>query len=618
MGVIWQDEDGNALATMLREIAVDARTAPTLLILDGLDEFLGSQSEQFDVKAFLELLSFLAYTKGSRMWLITCSRPVPEFRSEFLDCFHIPIHRNNSEDITIIVDHGIASLRTLWPHRQRKRGGKARYLYNFNQALFKEPERLGAAEELELELLKDHLISQSLGSIIWIKLIFSEVELLIDRKEGFTVAQLRAKIQSLPRDLQALYREIVSRLKLDQDPERCSMSRKIFLWVTGSPEWGPLQLQGLREGLAMPDNYQACTEMDSFDRLQMNRHQIGEDWEYFYSIIYAHCGGLVELIPPTEPSDCVTSRVEEMSAGWIVHLIHHTAKSFLESMDETSPLHVVETDAIQFVSTQSAWFITLAFPPECSWGIVNGAEGSAGQGQLCPRSHSSLALQSCTDIPDSVTQRLESLMQRFTSSPLTLFALKILRSGGTDSIWLSTQISPDFLIWWVRYIPIPPESSRTAVDLSAYLCSPRLMDILAQVLNCRQVLSRVSTLHHDMMRGLEYGTSLTGLQLQADIADYSKLDKASEDLMHPLGDDPSGRAGSVSESRIMSHGLSEPAEYSVTTWTGHEVMIMEYPWGDPALCTPSSESMFWSVVPEDNADISHDLLCIGGFASIDI
>ncbi|KAL4730885.1 hypothetical protein ACLX1H_002927 [Fusarium chlamydosporum] len=340
---------------MLREIAVDARTAPTLLILDGLDEFLGSQSEQFDVKAFLELLSFLAYTKGSRMWLITCSRPVPEFRSEFLDCFHIPIHRNNSEDITIIVDHGIASLRTLWPHRQRKRGGKARYLYNFNQALFKEPERLGAAEELELELLKDHLISQSLGSIIWIKLIFSEVELLIDRKEGFTVAQLRAKIQSLPRDLQALYREIVSRLKLDQDPEKCNMSRKIFLWVTGSPEWGPLQLQGLREGLAMPDNYQACTEMDSFDTLQMNRHQIGKTGNISTRLF---------MLTAEEPSDCVTSRVEEMGAGWIVHLIHHTAKSFLESMDETSPLHVVETDAIQFVSTQSAWFLTLAFPPE--------------------------------------------------------------------------------------------------------------------------------------------------------------------------------------------------------------------------------------------------------------
>ncbi|RKL15938.1 hypothetical protein BFJ63_vAg16100 [Fusarium oxysporum f. sp. narcissi] len=94
--------------------------------------------------------------------------------------------------------------------------------------------------------------------------------------------------------------------------------------------------------------------MDSFDELQMNCYQIGDDWDYFYSIIYAHCGGLVEFIPPTQTSNSLTSRVDEMGADCIVHIIHHTAKSFLESMDETSPLHIIETGAIQFVSTQTA------------------------------------------------------------------------------------------------------------------------------------------------------------------------------------------------------------------------------------------------------------------------
>jgi hypothetical protein len=41
---------------MLREIAMDAKTPPTDLILDGLDELLVSLSEQYTVEAFLELL----------------------------------------------------------------------------------------------------------------------------------------------------------------------------------------------------------------------------------------------------------------------------------------------------------------------------------------------------------------------------------------------------------------------------------------------------------------------------------------------------------------------------------------------------------------------------------
>jgi hypothetical protein len=180
------------------------------------------------------------------------------------------------------------------------------------------------------------------------------VELLVHRKEGFALSQLFGRIQSLPGDLQELYHEITTRLRLDQDPENCKMSQKILLWVTGSPEWGTLQIQELREGLGIPDSDQEYTKMDSFDELQVNCYQIGDDWDYFYSIIYAHCGGLVEFIPPTQTSNSLTSRVNEMVADCIVHITHHTAKSFLESMDKTSPSHIIETDVIRFVSTQTA------------------------------------------------------------------------------------------------------------------------------------------------------------------------------------------------------------------------------------------------------------------------
>ncbi|KAK7582021.1 hypothetical protein V3481_014095 [Fusarium oxysporum f. sp. vasinfectum] len=149
--VSWIDEDCHVLAEALRAIAVNDTTPRTILILDGLDEFLGNQSDPYTVQEFLELLSSLAYTKNSHIWLIACSRPVPEFRSEFMECFHISIHENNCEDVSIFIENGISKLRAAWPRREKKRGGKSRHLNAFAQPLPIQPERLSSQEELELE-----------------------------------------------------------------------------------------------------------------------------------------------------------------------------------------------------------------------------------------------------------------------------------------------------------------------------------------------------------------------------------------------------------------------------------------------------------------------------------
>ncbi|KAJ4027498.1 hypothetical protein NW758_014102 [Fusarium oxysporum] len=516
--VSWIDEDCHVLAEALRAIAVNDTTPRTILILDGLDEFLGNQSDPYTVQEFLELLSSLAYTKNSHIWLIACSRPVPEFRSEFMECFHISIHENNCEDVSIFIENGISKLRAAWPRREKKRGGKSRHLNAFAQPLPIQPERLSSQEELELETLRQYLTSRSSGSIIWIKLVLSEVELLIRRKEGFTLEHLREKVQSLPRDLHNLYCEIITQLGLDHNSEKARMAEKIFLWVTGSRGWGILKLQELREALAIPGNYQQCTTMAAFDNLQVNCHQIGDDWDYFYSIIYSHCGGLVEFMPPVRLDNATTITLEEMSGDWTVQLVHHTAKSFLESKNKPSQLRIVDADAVQFVATQSAWYLTLIFPPGCSRDIFNMTDDDIDGATLSTGSYMSTTLgwveclkgssspQSSLNMPVLVKQNLWRLMHRLNSAPLLLFVLNVLRNNNASTIWSLAKETPDFLIWWLRYLQVPSENERTVSGLSEYLCSPGNMRILSILLQLREILAEASTSVHDISSGPLYYT----------------------------------------------------------------------------------------------------------------
>ncbi|KAF4971133.1 hypothetical protein FSARC_1966 [Fusarium sarcochroum] len=532
---------------MLRAVAVADTTPRTILILDGLDESLASQSDPQNLEALLDLLSFLAHTRGSHMWIIACSRPTPELRSEFLDSFHIPINENNSDDVKILVDCGIDSLRTAWPHRHKKQGGRARYLHSLSQPSARPAEKLNIQDELELGSMRDHLISKSLGSMIWIKLVFSEVEHLVQRKEGFTLTQLRERVQSLPQDLEKLYREIVSRLRLDQDLQKSKTSERIFLWVTGSPEWGILQLQELHEALAIPDNPHGGTRMSAFNELESNRYQIGNDWDYFYSIVYAHCGGLLEFIPPSRFDNSTTSRVDEMNAKWSVHLIHHTAKSFLEAGDESWPLHIVEADAIQYVSEQSAGYLEIIFPPE-SQSILNTApsllsqdltvgnlEWNANQADRCSvetfdHDHALALLQHFMDIPRTVKESIELIVRRLDSTALLTFALNTLRDKCLDDRWMTSQQLPDFLTWWLKDAPTPSAGTlATSAHLSAHLCDSGLINSLTLLFELREVFAS-HLMTKDMLLGIVYGASYAALQLRESSSTFLMLARSGEDL----------------------------------------------------------------------------------------
>ncbi|KAM0551293.1 hypothetical protein ACHAPJ_008396 [Fusarium lateritium] len=543
--ILWGDQDGSSLAEFLKAIATDDLTPPMILMLDGLDESLGDQPDQYDDEALLDLLSFLAYRPDSHMWLIVCSRPVPGVWSALLQSFHIPIHNNNSEDVKIVINHGIFRIRAAWPHRNKRRGGGATYT-DFDRAPAVEAKKLKDEEELELKSLGDYLINHSSGSMIWIKLVFLEVEQLLQRKEGFTLKQLREKIQALPSDLHELYREIVIRLSLDKDLEKSRMSEKIFLWVTGAPKWGRLQLRELREGLAIPDNAEGCTGTAALSELQSNRYQIGEDWYHFYSIVYAHCGGLLEFLPPSQFDDPLIARVDEMSAEWSVHLIHRTAKTFLEAGDNSWPFRIVEADAIEYVSKQSLRYLKILFSPKHSHDILNppgeispNKPTHAGLGMSTYQAMDTLSrddalalLQPLIDIPKPVKQGLEHICHFMDSKPLLLFVLNVIRDGNSGDEWIFSQELPDFLTWWLLEVPDPlPGTQATAASLAAYLCNSGLIDALSLLFDIRKAfVSRPMT--RDMFLGILYGASYAALQLQADSRAFPRLVECGEILGH--------------------------------------------------------------------------------------
>ncbi|EWY87591.1 hypothetical protein FOYG_11774 [Fusarium oxysporum NRRL 32931] len=258
--------------------------------------------------------------------------------------------------------------------------------------------------------------------------------------------------------------------------------------------------------------------MAAFDNLQVNCHQSGDDWDYFYSIIYSHCGGLVEFMPPVRLDNATTITLEEMSGDWTVQLVHHTAKSFLESKNKPSQLRIVDEDAVQFVATQTAWYLTLIFPPGCSRDIFNMTDDDIDGATLSTGSYMSTTLgwveclkgssspQSSLNMPVLVKQNLWRLMHRLNSAPLLLFVLNVLRNNNAGTTWSLAKEAPDFLIWWLRYLQVPSENERTVSGLSEYLCSPGNMRILSILLQLREILAEASTSVHDISSGPLYYT----------------------------------------------------------------------------------------------------------------
>lgn len=532
--------DQKSLKEMLIAHAVSPRTPQILAIIDAMDE--ANDGAREDV---LCVLSEMAFTRGSQIRLILLSRPLPNLQAEYIECNQIEMHKCNRRDVDEIIRIKIQQLRDSWPGVGRSHGGaKARFMQAQSVRDHQEtvrPPKLGKQAEVELDGIQQYLRKKSQGIILWVLLVFDQIHDLLKNGVYLTREKLYEAVKKLPQKVEELYEDIVVKLKLEDDPGKQDVAKRILLWTTGPPRWEPLQLRHLWDALAIPaaagpektagqrdgdDNNKTDSSPLDRGRLIIQRDDgctmDSYDWALFYESLHNYCGALVTIRPPgppgagvaaaaaaasaasTEPdhnnaSDVsqLVQRVDGVKGDWTVHIVHQTAKAFLEDPARSGPLHVASSAAAQdFIRAQCQQYLDLVFPvantrytPFISPAMFEtiGGLDIKDINKIRPldenktsRDRALGVLNSFMGFPDTVKKELQRLGDYLGSHPMSGYAFKVLASDSSSlTAWSKARLEtvtttesrqgPFFLWWFVQEPPIA-QTTQVLAYLTSYLC----------------------------------------------------------------------------------------------------------------------------------------------------
>ncbi|KAF9872990.1 hypothetical protein CkaCkLH20_09500 [Colletotrichum karsti] len=185
---------------------------------------------------------------------------------------------------------------------------------------------LSTEYESTLNEIRTYLEENARGVIFWVKLVLNQLELDISSPGGFTPrGHLMETLKSLPLDIEEYYRYFMDEILAHRDARDRMYTRRILFWVLGSNGRTRLELQHLREAIAIPDE----NEKDHQENVTLeDKFVIGGDWREFSHIVRYHCGPLVEIVDDSRQAFKSTNTQK----SWTVQLSHHTVTTFLQVM----------------------------------------------------------------------------------------------------------------------------------------------------------------------------------------------------------------------------------------------------------------------------------------------
>lgn len=343
-GVTWTTA---ALGDLLLEVAASATAPDTLILVDGLDEC--ENGDNLEAKHyFVDLLYKLSQLTPSRLRWIVLSRPEPVIRDAFhgansqISCA-INMDEENGGDIDAIIEAGLSDVRAAWEK---------------NVGLEDDPGTPCSVDTTILPGMATYLKEQANGVVLWVSLVLDQLKLRVESKYGFSLHALDEVMRGLPLGLDDFYSKILSSLDVASDPKMLSTTKAMLTWVIGARPWAPLQLQHLREVMAMAELAYLHKQPD-MAMLERHRPVVGpsKDWRVFRSIVYQHCGPLVDIrlsSADDEPKVTPSSTLE---------LLHETARSYLQDESRSGSFNIDTTAAEQTVLIESFKYLGFTVPP---------------------------------------------------------------------------------------------------------------------------------------------------------------------------------------------------------------------------------------------------------------
>ncbi len=276
----WQFEEMQNIFVLLSRSHNDS--LKFYLLVDALDES--------DKEGISEVISLLkeVITPEAKLKILVASRPGPIISSRLAGSkYHLILEHKNKKDIEAMIASSIGFLKT--------------------------------SDRTTFEWISGYILSRARGVFLWVSLIVSDIKrLAVD--DGWSEAELRAKVEALPVSLVPYYRRITS-LLARQEPATVAEGIRMLRWVVYSER--PLTIDEFRDAVATSHLGTLITFVISTSSLYDHRLK---RLEHVPKRLMRNCGELVEVKHPIERA--VES--SDVDPGDVVQLFHETVREFLK------------------------------------------------------------------------------------------------------------------------------------------------------------------------------------------------------------------------------------------------------------------------------------------------
>lgn len=300
------------LLRLLHEAAV-----PVCIFLDGLDEICQEDGARSTMILAHDL------RKRSHIKICLSSRPDAIFTRCLENLQHLRLENLNKSDMTLYLDE---ELRSSWR--------------------FEVPElSTGDAESLKLESylyswpdVSGYLICRSEGVFLWLALAVREMKDGIDL--GDHPPQLRRRLNSLPRELSALYWDMWNRRNTDSVKERTASARLLTLMVDFHSLFND-SVSVLRPSIL---HAALCMEPGLASKLTSGSATLTDlpsepHFDQFNLDVAFKGAGLVEILPPAWD--------ERMKFACVLRFPHRSAYDFLTDTDYGRSILAAQTEKLE-------------------------------------------------------------------------------------------------------------------------------------------------------------------------------------------------------------------------------------------------------------------------------
>ncbi|KAI1448634.1 hypothetical protein F5Y02DRAFT_374104 [Annulohypoxylon stygium] len=331
MGSNGKEWDYNALTEVLLRLGDqidDSNDKYTFFfILDGLDESEDGNDPKASRKQTFNLFSRLCHSpKRCIFKVIALSRSEYPIQQALNPKYSINMGHENKGSIEKIARYGI---HRIYNHMNSNSGSLGDPgTYNATSLQVED-----VPDIHELGFLKDYLLNNADGVILWVVLVISKIVSQIEGEGVSSVFDLKQILKTVPKTLTAFYQDMLARLNISKNSElkRLEKSRFVFSWLLFSTR--KLSVCEIREVIAM-FGWDNLTKDERHSFLRDHRTILQEnDWNPTWKQLHASCGGFAEIVPYEKSVIDTVSLSRNIDPDDTVQLIHRTAGEFLTSSE---------------------------------------------------------------------------------------------------------------------------------------------------------------------------------------------------------------------------------------------------------------------------------------------